>query len=96
MNIQQRLTVLERQIPTDTPLKPMEWTDGEYTAVVRGMGLYGYPKETLISGRVAKRYQIYINQILDDFNNLGITPSQTLIKNPIYKTLYVDPQDYLI
>ena len=39
MNIQQRLTALERQTaiaePTGIPIKPSDWTDGEHIAVVK-------------------------------------------------------------
>jgi hypothetical protein len=46
MNINQRLTALERQTlspaPTGIPIKPsVDWTDGEHEAVVKGLGLMG-------------------------------------------------------
>ena len=47
MNISQRLNVLERRTataePTGIPIKPLEWTDGEHMAVIKGLGLMGLP-----------------------------------------------------
>lgn len=84
MNIQQRLTALERQTlspePTGIPIKPnTDWTDGEHIAVVKGLGLTGANIMALTDAFIAK-YQTYIDQIRADFNERGITPDKPLIK----------------
>lgn len=84
MNIQQRLTVLERQTltpePTGIPIKPStDWTDGEHIAVVKGLGLQGANIMALTDAFIAK-YQTYIDQIRADFNERGITPDKPIIK----------------
>jgi hypothetical protein len=83
MNIQQRLTVLERQTlspePTGIPIKPMDWTDGEHIAVVKGLGLMGANIMALTDAFIAK-YQTYIDQIRADYNERDITPDKPLIK----------------
>ncbi len=84
MNIQQRLTVLERQTlspePTGIPIKPStDWTDGEHIAVVKGLGLMGANIMALTDAFIAK-YQTYIDQIRADFNERGITPDKPIIK----------------
>lgn len=81
MNIQQRLTALERQTlspaPTGTPIKPNDWTDGEHTAVIKGLGLTGANIMALTDAFIAK-YQTYIDQIRADFNERGIIPDKPL------------------
>lgn len=83
MNIQQRLTALERQTlspePTGIPIKPMDWTDGEHTAVIKGLGLMGANILALTDAFIAK-YQTYIDQIRADYNDKGITPDKPIIK----------------
>lgn len=82
MNIQQRLTALERQTlspaPTGTPIKPMDWTDGEHTAIVKGLGLTGANILAITDAFITK-YKTYIDQIRADFNERGITPDTPLI-----------------
>lgn len=81
MNIQQRLTALERQTlspaPTGIPIKPNDWTDGEHTAVIKGLGLTGANIMALTDAFIAK-YQTYIDQIRADFNERGIIPDKPL------------------
>lgn len=83
MNIQQRLTTLERQVATgelnSMPTKPSNWTDGEYTAVVKGLGLMGQLKLSINEVFIAK-YKTYIDKILAEYNNEGITPNRCEIK----------------
>lgn len=84
MNIQQRLSILERQtltpLPTGIPIKPNNsWTDGEYEAIVKGLGLAGANILGVTEAFIAK-YQTYIDLILADFNEQGITPDKPLIK----------------
>lgn len=84
MNIQQRLTALERQTltpePTGIPIKPStDWTDGEHMAVVKGLGLMGANIMALTDAFIAK-YQTYIDQIRADYNDKGITPDKPIIK----------------
>lgn len=83
MNIQQRLTALERQTlspePTGIPIKPSDWTDGEHIAVVKGLGLMGANILALTDAFIAK-YQTYIDQIRADYNDKGITPDKPIIK----------------
>lgn len=83
MNIHQRLTVLERQTlspePTGIPIKPMDWTDGEHTAIVKGLGLTGANILVITDAFIAK-YQTYIDQIRADYNERGITPDKPIIK----------------
>ena len=83
MNIQQRLTVLERKTispePTGIPIKPSDWTDGEHIAVVKGLGLMGANLMALTDAFIAK-YQTYIDQIRADYNDKGITPDKPIIK----------------
>lgn len=84
MNIQQRLTALERQTlspePTGIPIKPnTDWTDGEHIAVVNGLGLRGANILALTEPFIAK-YQTYIDQIRADYNDKGITPDKPIIK----------------
>lgn len=84
MNINQRLTALERQTlspaPTGIPIKPsVDWTDGEHMAVVKGLGLMGANILALTDAFIAK-YQTYIDQIRADFNERGITPDKPIIK----------------
>ena len=82
MNIQQRLTALERQTlspaPTGIPIKPMDWTDGEHTAIVKGLGLTGANILAITDAFITK-YKTYIDQIRADFNERGITPDTPLI-----------------
>jgi hypothetical protein len=83
MNIQQRLTALERQTlspePTGIPIKPnTDWTDGEHIAVVKGLGLMGANIMALTDAFIAK-YQTYIDRIRADYNERGITPDKPLI-----------------
>lgn len=83
MNLQQRLTALERQTltpePTGIPIKPMNWTDGEHIAVVKGLGLMGANIMALTEPFIAK-YQTYIDQIRAEYNDKGITPDKPIIK----------------
>lgn len=83
MNVQQRLTILERQTaiaePTGIPIKPSDWTDGEHIAVVKGLGLMGANIMALTEPFIAK-YQTYIDQIRADYNDKGITPDKPIIK----------------
>ena len=83
MNIQQRLTALERQgqgqAPAGTPLKPMDWTDGEYLAVVNGLGLKG-AYIMAISEAFIDKYQSYIDKIRADYNANGTIPTKPLIQ----------------
>jgi len=83
MNIQQRLTALERQTlspePTGIPIKPSDWTDGEHIAVVKGLGLTGANIMALTDAFIAK-YQTYIDKIRADYNELDITPDKPIIK----------------
>jgi len=83
MNIQQRLTALERQTanaePRGIPIKPSDWTDGEHTAVIKGLGLTG-ANIMAISDAFIDKYQTYINQIRADFNERGIIPDKPVIQ----------------
>lgn len=83
MNLQQRLTALERQTataePTGIPVKPNGWTDGEHIAVVKGLGLYGFPILTLCNEVFIAKYQTYIDQILADYKK-GVTPSKPVVE----------------
>jgi len=83
MNVQQRLTALERQTlspePTGIPVKPNDWTNGEHIAVVKGLGLYGFPILTLCNEVFIDKYQTYIDQILADYKK-GNSPSQPVVK----------------
>ena len=83
MNVQQRLTILERQTltpqPTGIPIKPSDWTDGEHMAVVKGLGLMGANILALTDAFIAK-YQTYIDQIRADYNERDITPDKPIIK----------------
>ncbi len=84
MNIHQRLTALERQQPSDeqhgTPIKPIDWTDGEYTAVVKGLGITGLPILALTNDTFLSKYQTYIDQIRADYNDKDITPDKPIVK----------------
>lgn len=83
MNVQQRLTALERQTlspePTGIPIKPKGWTDGEHMAIVKGLGLMGANLLALTDAFIAK-YQTYIDQIRADYNERDITPDKPLVK----------------
>ncbi len=84
MNINQRLTALERQTlspaPTGIPIKPsVDWTDGEHEAVVKGLGLTGANILAITDAFITK-YKTYIDQIRADYNERGITPDKPLIK----------------
>jgi len=84
MNISQRLTALERQTlspePKGIPIKPnVDWTDGEHMAVVKGLGLTGANILAITDAFITK-YQTYIDQILADYNDKGITPDKPIIK----------------
>jgi hypothetical protein len=83
MNIQQRLTALERQTqgqaPAGTPLKPKDWTDGEYLAVVNGLGLKG-ANLLAISEPFIDKYKSYIDKIRADYNANGTIPTKPLIQ----------------
>jgi hypothetical protein len=83
MNISQRITILERQTataePAGTPIKPMDWTDGEYTAVVKGLGLMGANILTLSEPFIAK-YKTHIDTIRAYYNERDITPDQPIIR----------------
>jgi len=84
VNIQQRLTALERQPANDElhgiPIKPVDWTDGEHTAVVKGLGLYGLPILALTNDTFLSKYQTYIDQIRADYNDKDITPDKLIVK----------------
>ena len=83
MNVQQRLTILERQTaiaePTGIPIKPSDWTDGEHIAVVKGLGLTG-ANIMAMTDLFIEKYQSYIDQIRADYNERGITPDKPIIK----------------
>ena len=83
MNIKQRLTALERQThgqePAGLPLKPIDWTDGEYLAVVNGLGLKGANLMALTDAFLDK-YQSYIDKIRADYNTNGTIPDKPLIQ----------------
>ena len=83
MNLQQRLTVLERQTLNQEPrviaIKPKDWSEGEYKAVIKGLGLKEANTVTFTEPFIAK-YQIYIDQIRADYNEQSITPDKPLIK----------------
>lgn len=83
MNVQQRLATLERQTataePMGVPVKPTGWTDGEHTAVIKGLGLMG-ANILAITDAFIDKYQTYIDQIRANYNDRGITPDKPLIK----------------
>lgn len=84
MNLHQRLTNLEQRSPAEPhgiPVKPNDWTDGEHIAVVKGLGITGYPIMTLVANPTfIEKYQTYIDQIRADYNKHGVTPDKPLIK----------------
>ncbi len=83
MSIQQRLSRLEQRTAGGqlhgTPIKPMQWSDGEHMAVVRGLGLVGKPILTITDAFIDK-YREYIDKIRAEYNKSGITPDAPLIK----------------
>lgn len=98
MNIQQRLTALERQTASDEPhgipIKPSDWTDGEHMAVVKGLGLYGFPILTLCNEVFIAKYQTYIDKIRADYKE-GTSPSKPLIKVENKIGLFFDASKYV-
>ena len=84
MTIQQRLHQLERHTDSQqqhgTPMKPLCWTDDEYTAIITGLGIYNRPFSILGIGiHFIEKYQEPINQILADLKN-GIKPTKLLLQ----------------
>jgi hypothetical protein len=75
MSISQRLTALERHTDSQqqhgTPIKPLCWTDDEYTAIITGLGIHNRPFSILgIDTHFIEQYQEPINQILADLKNV--------------------------
>ncbi len=84
MTIQHRLRQLERHTDSQqqhgTPIKPLCWTDDEYTAIITGLGMHNRPFGVLgISNHFIKKYQEPINQILADLK-IGIKPTTLLLQ----------------
>jgi hypothetical protein len=84
MSISQRLTALERHTDSQqqhgTPIKPLCWTDGEYTAIITGLGIHNRPFTILgINIHFIEKYQEHINQILAELKN-GIKPTKLLLQ----------------
>lgn len=81
MNIQQRLAALERHalatVPKAMPAKPSDWSDGEYKAVVNGLGVTG---AITLNRAFIDKYRAYIEQIRADYNEQGIIPDKPLVK----------------
>lgn len=66
MSIQTRLRLLERHIAAEQqgiPIKPMDWTDKEYTAVVEDLGLTGKPILALCDDEYLHENKSKIDQI---------------------------------
>ena len=84
MNIQQRLTVLERQTASKqqygTPIKPPVWTDEQYNALIIGLGIRNKPFNIMGLGRhFQEMYKEPIQQILSDLEH-GIKPTGVLVQ----------------
>jgi hypothetical protein len=84
MSISQRLTALERHTDSKqqhgTPIKPLCWTDDEYTAIITGLGIQNRPFTILgINIHFIEKYQEPINQIIADIKN-GIMPTKVLLQ----------------
>lgn len=98
MNINQRLAVLERHQnsdnPTGIPIKPEGWTDGEHMAVVKGLGLYGFPIMTLCNDVFISKYETYIDKIRADYK-AGKTPDKAVVKIDNGIGLFFDAKKYV-
>jgi hypothetical protein len=84
MNIQQRLHQLESRTDSKqqhgTPIKPLCWTDNEYTAIITGLGIRNRPFSILgINIHFIEKYREPINQILADLKN-GKQPKTLLLQ----------------
>ncbi len=84
MSISQRLIALERHTDSHqqygTPIKPLCWTDDEYTAIITGLGIQNRPFTILgINIHFIEKYQEPINQIIADIKN-GIMPTKVLLQ----------------
>lgn len=84
MSIQKRLAALERQAgdnePKGIPVKPSEWTDEQYDAIIIGLGIRNRPFTLLGIGRHFKeKYQEPIKQILDGLEQ-GIKPKGVIVQ----------------
>jgi hypothetical protein len=84
MNIQQRLTALERRNDTQTehgiPVKPFNWTDEQYNALIIGLGIRNRPFSILGLGRhFQEKYKEPIEQILSDLEQ-GKKPIGVLLQ----------------
>lgn len=84
MNISQRLTALERRSDTRTkhgiPIKPLNWTDEQYNALIIGLGIRNKPFSILGLGRhFQEKYKEPIEQILNDLEQ-GKKPTGVLLQ----------------
>jgi hypothetical protein len=84
MNIQHRITALERRNDTQTkhgiPVKPLNWTDEQYNALIIGLGIRNKPFSILGLGRhFQEKYKEPIGQILSDLEQ-GKKPTGVLLQ----------------
>lgn len=84
MNIQHRLTALERRNDTRTehgiPIKPLNWTDEQYNALIIGLGIRNKPFSILGLGRhFQEKYKEPIEQILSELEQ-GNKPTGVLLQ----------------
>ena len=99
MNISNRLAALERysnkKPAHGLPLRPMDWTEGECLAVIKGLGITGYPLLTLLNTKFRAKYERYIVQIRDNYNEQGLVPDVPLVQaeptNFFYPPEYIKP-----
>lgn len=84
MNLQQRLTALERhgnpRKDHGIPIKPLNWTDDQYNALIIGLGIRNRPFDLLGIGRhFQEKYKEPIDQILTDLEQ-GKQPAGVIIQ----------------
>jgi hypothetical protein len=85
MSIQHRLNRLEQQTGRGdgqhgTPVKPMEWSDEQYNAVLTGLGIRNRPFSILaFTDEFMEQYRQPINQIFKELER-GITPDKLVMQ----------------
>lgn len=84
MNIQQRLSILERhsnpQKEYGIPIKPLNWTDEQYKALITGLGIRNRPFSIMGLGRhFQEKYKEPIEQILSDLEQ-GKKPTSVIVQ----------------
>lgn len=85
MSLYHRLNKLEQQAGRGdgqhgTPIKPMEWSDEQYNAVIAGLGIRNRLFSIMaFTDEFIGQYRQTINQIFSELEQ-GITPSRVIVQ----------------